>query len=190
MRVRLIFLVVAILLVAGFAALNWSEFERTAPLSFGLFVTEGSLAFVMLAILGLSLLGFLFSSAVLESRHLIESRQHLKTLEAQRDLADKAEASRFAELRQQFETHMNESREHRQHLGLASTEADKLMVDSQRELRLQLEQMGRAIAGRLSDLESRIDARLERIQSPAGRTVQPVSEIPVTELPLRDRADV
>lgn len=189
MRARLVFLVVAILSLAGFAALNWSEFARTAPLNFGPFVIEASIGFVMLAILGLSLLGFMVSNVVSESRHVIESRRHLQALETQRDIADKAEASRFAQLRQDFDTHMRETREHRQHVGLAATEGDRTAVDTQRELKLQLEQMGRAIAGRLGDLESRIDARLERLQPSATGTVQqPLTE--VAGVPLRDRANV
>ena len=40
MRARLVLLLVAILLVAGFAALNWGEFMRTSPLNFGLFQTD------------------------------------------------------------------------------------------------------------------------------------------------------
>jgi hypothetical protein len=54
------------------------------------------------------------------------------------------------------------------------------MVQSQHELRLQLEQLGRMIAGRLSELEGRMDTRLERIQVP--KTPEPV-------VPLQDRVN-
>jgi hypothetical protein len=64
MRARLLFLVVAILLVAGFAALNWSEFMRPAPLSFGTQVVDAPLGLIMLGILGVTLLVFLISSAM------------------------------------------------------------------------------------------------------------------------------
>jgi hypothetical protein len=184
MRARLIFILTAILLVAGFAALNWGELSRTAPLSFGVFVTEASVGLVLLTVLGLSLLAFLVTTAVNESRHMMESRRHLKTLEAQRDLADKAEASRLAELRQQFDTHVRESREHRQQVALAASEADKAMAQSQRELRLQFEQLGRMIAGRLTELENRMDTRLERFHSqaaPASATSAPEAPLPLHE---------
>ncbi|HSI53263.1 MAG: hypothetical protein ACAH21_19115 [Ramlibacter sp.] len=180
MRARLVFMLAALVVAVGFAALNWSEFNRTSPLSFGLFITEASIGMVMLGILGLTILAFLLSTAVHESRYVLESRRHMKSLEAQRDLADKAEASRLAELRQQFDTHIRESREHRQQLGLAATEADKALAQSQRELRLQFEQLGRMIAGRLTELETRMDTRLERFQA-----AQP----PVVEVPLQDRVN-
>ena len=163
MRARLVFILAAIVLVAGFAALNWSEFNRTAPLSFGVFVTEASVGLVMLAVLGLTLFAFLVSSAVHESRHMIISSRHAKALQAQRDLAEKAEASRFNDLREQLDRHVSATRDHRQHQALAATETEKAMLQHQRELKNQLEQMSRVIAGRLSELEGRMDTRLERL---------------------------
>ena len=52
MRARLIFIVVAILLLAAFAALNWSEFNRTAPLSFGVIRHQAPLGLILLGVLG------------------------------------------------------------------------------------------------------------------------------------------
>jgi Skp family chaperone for outer membrane proteins len=164
MRARLFFLVVAILLVAGFAAQNWPEFMRTAPLNFGVVVEEAPLGLIMLALFGVTLLVFLISSAMQESRYLSESRRHAKTLQAQRDLAEKAEASRFTDLRQQLDTHL---RENRQRESIAATEIEKAMIQSQRELRNQLDVINRTLDGRLTELESRIEARLERLQPAA-----------------------
>ena len=163
MRARLLFLVVAILLVAGFAALNWSEFIRPTTLSFGVGVIDAPLGLVILGVLGVSLLSFLIASAVQESRYLMESGRHARTLQAQRDLAEKAEASRFTDLRQQLDAHL---RENRQRESIAATELEKTMVQSQRELRNQLEQINRTLDGRLTELEGRIEARLERLQPP------------------------
>ena len=174
MRARLIFIAVALFLLAGFAGLNWSEFSRTTPLSFGAFVTEASLGMVMLFALGLTLVAWLLSSAMHESRYILEAHRHSKALQAQRDLAEKAEASRFTDLRQQLDTHL---RENRQREAIAATEFEKSMVQSQRELRTQLEQMSRAFAGRLGELEGRLEARLDRVQPLA----QPVVDVPPRE---------
>jgi DNA anti-recombination protein RmuC len=165
MRARLVFIVAAILLVAGFAALNWSEFMRPAPLSFGAGTVDAPLGAVMLVILGVALLFFLFASAVQQSRYLMESNRHAKSLQAQRDLAERAEASRFTDLRQQLDAHL---RENRQRESLASTELEKAMVQSQRELRSQLDLINRTLDGRLTELEGRLAARLERLQPPAA----------------------
>ncbi|HXD39932.1 MAG TPA: hypothetical protein VN649_05180 [Ramlibacter sp.] len=161
MRARLFFLVVAILLVAGFAAQNWPEFTRTSPLNFGVVVEEAPLGLIMLAVFGVTLLFFLMGSAMQESRHMRETSRHAKTLQAQRDLAEKAEASRFTDLRQQLDTHL---RDNRQRESIVASEFEKAMVQNQRELRSQLDAISRMLDGRLNELESRLETRLERLQ--------------------------
>lgn len=104
MRTRLTLLLVAILLMAGFAILNWSEFVRPAQLSWGWSVGEAPLGLVMMALLALSWVGFLIGSAYLETRYQLAAHRSAKALDAQRLLADKAEASRFVELRAYLES--------------------------------------------------------------------------------------
>jgi uncharacterized integral membrane protein len=162
MRARLIFVLVAIVVVAGFAAMNWTEFNRPVPLNFGWQVSEAPLGMVMLAALGVALLALLLSSAAWHSRRLIETNRHAKALQAQRDLAEKAEASRFTDLRQHLDAQL---RENRQREAIAITEFEKAVVQSQRDLRNQLEQINRVLASRLGEIESRIDARLERLHT-------------------------
>ena len=159
MRARLVVLVLAILAVAGFAALNWSEFLRTTPLSFGLVVMEAPLGLILLCMLGITLLAFIASSAHMQTQGLLESRQYAKALATQRELADKAEASRFTELRQYLDAQVRETR---QREAIAATEFERAMVQSQRELRTQLEQMDRNLLARFAELEGRTDARLEQ----------------------------
>lgn len=153
MRARLIVLIVAILLVAAFAALNWSEFVRPTPLSFGIFVMEASLGLILLAVLGVTLLAFIISSAHTQTVNLLDNRQHAKELQAQRDLADKAEASRFTELRTHLDAQM---REIHQRETIAATELEKAVAQGQRELRSQLDQLNRTLATRLGEIESRV----------------------------------
>ncbi len=179
MRARMFFLIVAIVLVAGFAAQNWPEFTRTTPLNFGIVQQEASLGLIMLGALAVMMLVFLVSSAMHESRYVFESRRHARSLQAQRDLAEKAEASRFTDLRQQLDAHL---RDNRQRESIAATELEKAMVQSQRELRNQLELINRTLDGRLTELEGRIAARLERMQ--------PVAPVPPVDVPPRDRVKV
>ncbi len=164
MRARFIVLVVFILGVAAFAALNWSDFVQPTPLSLGVAIVQAPLGLIMLGLLGLALIAFLISSVSQETHNLIESRQHMRELTAQRDLADKAEASRFTDLRLHLD---NQLRETRQREAIAAAEFEKAMVNGQRELRTQLEQLNRNMASRLDELESRLDPRLERDRSAA-----------------------
>jgi hypothetical protein len=158
MRARFIVLLVAILLVAGFAALNWSEFGRPTPLSFGLFVMDAPLGLLLLTVLGVTLVAFLVSTAHMQTVNLLDTRQHSKEMQVQRDLADKAEASRFTDLRQHLDAQM---REIRQREAIAATELEKAVMQGQRELRAQLEVMNRTLASRLGEIESRVDARTD-----------------------------
>lgn len=180
MRTRAILLVLAVLAVAGFAALNWSEFLRSSPLLFGPFVMDAPLGLIMLVILGLAALAFVLTSAAIRTNALIESRQHFKTLEAQRALADNAEASRFTDLRTHLDTQLKELR---QREAIAASEFEKAMVQSQRDLRTQLEQMNRTLASRLNELEHRIDNRLGGTLPTAAPVLRRETPVPaVTEV--------
>lgn len=179
MRSRVVLLVVAILAVAGFAALNWSEIIRPTPLLFGPIVADAPLGAILLALLALALIAFLLSATAMKTQSLIESRHHFKELEAQRLLADKAEASRFTELRQHLDTHLGEMRER-----------DTIMTTEwQRELRAQMEQMNRMFAARMNELEHRLETRFERSGlpgRPASAVVPPVRDPAVAPPVLRE----
>lgn len=164
MRARMVVLVLAILAMAAFTALNWSEFLRTTPLSFGVVVMEAPLGLVLLGVITALFLAFIISSAAHRTEYLMEARSHGKALQAQRDLAEKAEASRFTDLRQHLDTQL---RENRQREAIAAAEFEKALVQGQRELRAQLEQMHRLLATRLTDIEARIDPRLDPRARPA-----------------------
>lgn len=168
MRARLIVLLIAILLVAGFAALNWSEFLRPTPLSFGLFVMSAPLGLVLLGVLAATLVAFLISSIHMQTVNLLDTRQHAKELHAQRELADRAEASRFTDLRTHLDAQM---REIHQRETIVATELEKAVAAGQRELRTQLELMNRTLATRLAEIESRVEARAERAGGPGSRAI-------------------
>lgn len=191
MRARLLLLLVAILAVAGFAALNWAEITRPSPLLLGPVVMDAPLGLILLSLLGIALLAFVLSAATMRTQNLVESRHHHKSLEAQRELADKAEASRFTELRQHLDTQL---RELRQRDAIAATEFEKAMVGGQRELRTQLEQISRVLDSRLAELETRLDARFERLGGRPMAPTEPLGEarlhgervevVPTTRHPL------
>jgi DNA anti-recombination protein RmuC len=156
MRARTILTVVAILIVAGFVALNWTEFVRPTQLNFGGGIVDAPIGLVMLAILTAVVILFLLAGAVQRTHSLVEARQHHRTLEQQRELADKAEASRFTELRTYFDQQLREIRDRD---ALLRTEYEKSALGSQRDLRSYLDQMSRSLAARLDAMEDRLDGR-------------------------------
>ena len=184
MRARLVLLLVAILLVAGFAALNSAEIMKPVPLNFGVFKTDAPLGAILLGLLGVALLVFLATSAATNVRmKTVENRYH-RELQAQRDLAEREEASRFTQLRQHFDNHLRESR---QRDAVASTDFEKSMLQGHRDLRNQLEQIHHTLSSRLGELESRLDGRLERTSPAVDVSHRPAD---LEEAPVRDRVKI
>ena len=179
MRARFVLLLVAILLVAGFADLNSAKIMRPSPLNFGLFTSDAPLGAILRGLLAVALLVFLFASAATAARMRATENRYHRELQVQRDLAEREEASRFTQLRQHFD---NQLRDGRQRDALVSTEFEKGLLQSHRDLRTQLEQIHHTLATRLGELESRMDARLDRL-SPAAVDA---AHRPV-DVPARDR---
>ena len=99
MNLRTIVLLLIVLAIALLAALNWGTLATPSFISLGITSFEAPLGLVMLALT--ALLGVFFIAYVLslQGSVLLETRRHAKEMAVQRDLADKAEASRFTELR-------------------------------------------------------------------------------------------
>ena len=189
MRSRFVLLVVAILLIAGFAALNWTEIVRPSPLLFGPMVMDAPLGAILLGLLALAVVVFALSAASMRTHTLLESRHHYKELEAQRALADKAEASRFTDLRSHLDNHMRELRERD---SIAATELEKARLEHRREINTQLEQINRTLSARLNEMEHRLETRFERMgygRAPVAGATPPVLRNDVSPAnPAREHA--
>lgn len=99
MNLRTLSLLITVALIALLAALNWNTLAAPSVVSLGVTEVQAPLGVLMLALT--CLLGVFFVAYVLwlQGSVLMEARRHAKEMQAQRDLADKAEASRFTELR-------------------------------------------------------------------------------------------
>ena len=99
MNSRTLVLLLIVAATAALAVLNWTALSEPSPISLGVTTVEAPLGLIML---GLTvLLGVFFIAYVLslQGSVLLDTRRHTKEMQAQRELADKAEASRFTELR-------------------------------------------------------------------------------------------
>ena len=103
MRTKILFLIIGIVLIAAFAMLNVDEFTRISTLNLGFTTMQLPLGLVMLILVIAILLIFLVTMLYMHSINLLETRKHDKQLTVQRELADKAEASRFTDLRRYME---------------------------------------------------------------------------------------
>lgn len=99
MQLRSIVLVLTMLAIAALAVLNWGALSAPVAVSLGVTTLEAPLGLVMLGLTALLAIVGVAYVLSLQGSVLLETRRHTKELQAQRELADKAEASRFTELR-------------------------------------------------------------------------------------------
>jgi uncharacterized integral membrane protein len=103
MQIRTFLLLAVFILLAAFAVLNWSAFMAPASLSLVFATVQAPLGIIMLGVVALLSALFLAYVVYLQGAVLLETRRHARELQAQRELADKAEASRVSELRAQLD---------------------------------------------------------------------------------------
>jgi len=104
MNLRTISIALALLLVAVFALLNWSAFSAPTELTLGFATVQGPLGLIMLVVTGIVSALFLVYIVYQQAGVILESRRYEKELRVNRELADRAEASRFTELREYIGT--------------------------------------------------------------------------------------
>jgi uncharacterized integral membrane protein len=127
---------VVLVLVGLFALLNWQAFAAPTPLSLGFVTVQAPLGLIMLGLFVFACLLFIVWVIALQANALFDARRQTKELAAQRELADRAEASRFTELRNDLLARI-----------------DRL----QQESRLALDQTGNTITAHLGELEDRFE---------------------------------
>jgi uncharacterized integral membrane protein len=135
-----------LILIGVFAALNWPQFNTDFPLWLGFTTVVAPLGVVMLALLGVVVVLLLIE----QGAAFAESRRYSREIDAQRRLADNAEASRYTELRAYLAEEMARSEQR------TSTLLGR--VDSlEREMRSALDRQSSQLAAVLSDRPRRAD---------------------------------
>jgi uncharacterized integral membrane protein len=156
MRARTILLIIAIALVAAFAALNIDEFTRPSVLSLGFTTTQVPLGLVMLVLLGVAVLAFLATTLFMQSANLLETRRYARELATQRELADRAEASRFTELRNFLDAQASAALN--REAANATVMAERL-AQTQAVILHRLEQSDNTTSAYMGQLEDRLERR-------------------------------
>ena len=156
MHVRTIIISITILVIAALAALNWAALSAPASVSLGVASIEAPLGLIMLGLT--TLLGAVFLAYVfyLHSSVMLEARRHNKEMTAQRELADKAEVSRFTELRVFLEAQQQqELAAQKESAAALSARLDQL----EKALEARAEQSDNGIAAQIGELEDRLERR-------------------------------
>jgi uncharacterized integral membrane protein len=153
MRIRSLLLLLVLVLIGAFTVLNWSVFMSDTPLSLGLTTLHAPLGLIMLGLLIFVVAYGLVYVLYLQSNVLMDTRRNAKELQTHRELADKAEASRFTELRNFLEAGMKQSAEQ----DKAAQQALVARIDAlENSLRTSVEQSGNSLSAYIGELEDRL----------------------------------
>lgn len=154
MKLPTLLLLLLIFLLAAFTALNWGVFVQPAELSFGIATLQLPFGLLMLGLLVAVALVFILFAIYVQTGALLEVRRHTRELQACRELAEKAEASRLSELQHAFEV-AAEKQENRQQAFEARLTAEVAQLGS--GLRVSMEESVNSLAACIGELEDRLE---------------------------------
>ena len=158
MKIRTLLLLVILVIIAVFVAINWKAFMTQTTLSVGFANVQAPLGLVMLGLLVFITAVFLVFAMYLQTSNLLEARRHAQELKGSRELADRAEASRFTELRGFLDSELKRQTD----LTIQSRAAVVARMDQlERDLRTAIEESGNALSAYIEELEDRLEAKGE-----------------------------
>jgi uncharacterized integral membrane protein len=155
MRARTLILVVLLAALALFAAINWQAFVAPTPLSLIVTQVQAPLGVIMLGFTVAIATAFLIFIVYMQAGVVLELRRQARALEAQRELADSAEASRFTELREYLARELSSLRTGTQPGNELQLKLDQL----QHDLREEIHTAGNTLAAYIGELEERLERR-------------------------------
>lgn len=159
-------LILAFVLLAAFATLNWAAMAAPSTVSLGLIDVSVPLGMVMLvftaAISGL----FIVYIVLLQAGVIVEGRRLTNELKSQRELADTAEASRFTALRTMLEGELRR--------------IETQGAESNRAFGARIEQSERGMQDKLAEATGTLSAYLGEIEDKLDRVLAPAHALDTT----------
>jgi len=143
MKLSTVVFMLILALLTLFSVLNWSVIMATTEISLLFTSVQAPLGLLLLALIAFLTVFYLGFLVYLQTSVLLESRRHARELTVQRDLADKAEASRFTDLRTFLEGEMKS----------LVARVDR----SEQDLKGALEQSANSLAAYIGELEDRLE---------------------------------
>jgi hypothetical protein len=136
--------------IAFFGFMNWPVLNAPVPLWLGVTTITAPLGTLMLVLFGSVVLLMLIEQSIA----LAETRRYGRDLNAQRKLADEAEASRFTELRTYLSGEL--ARSEQRSLDTQNALIERL-DELERSLRTALEQQANSLQATIGELDDRIE---------------------------------
>ena len=162
MSLRSLLLLLVGAVIVAFIGVNWVEMTRPTDLSLIFTEIRAPLGLVLLGLMALLSVVFVGLIAYTQGTVLIETRRHAKELSAQRELADKAEASRFTDLRQHLDqevARLSQAVEHQKQDTLSRIDRAEMGL-RERPVDAEIGRLVQAVENHNRDLHARVD-RLE-----------------------------
>ena len=150
-------LILACVLLAAFATLNWAAIAEPSTLSLGFTEARAPLGMVMLVFTAVISGLFIVYIVLLQAGVILEARRLTKEVKEQRELADTAEASRFTELRTLLEGELRKIEAQ----GAASSREFGVRIDrSERGMQDKLAEATGTLSAYLGEIEDKLDRAL------------------------------
>lgn len=154
MTLRSLLFVLVFGALAAFVLANWSVLNAPTTLSLAFAEVQAPLGVVMLGFIVAVTVLFLAYIVYLQMSGLLETRRHGKELQAQRQLADQAEASRFTDLRSHLDAEFARQAARQSELDAAlRSRLDAL----EQQLKTMVEQQANSVSASVGELADRIE---------------------------------
>ena len=155
----------ALVLFALFGVANWTLLTAPATLNFLAFTVQGPLGLILLGATIAFVALFAIYALSMRTSALVETRRHMKEIEAQRELADRAEASRFTALGTQLEQAFERMR-----AAIEDSRAETLRRSDALEQSLvkTLDETANALYANVGEVDDKLDRIAARIDSASG----------------------
>ena len=158
MNWRTLSIALVLVLLALFALLNWGAFAAPTELNLGPTSVQAPLGLVMLSVTALLCGLFVLYVIVQQAGAIVESRRYAKELQSQRELADKAEASRFTDLQNYLSGELGQLRERS---AEQTAQADQRVAQMEQRLLQKLEESTRVLSAYVGEVDARLFTGLE-----------------------------
>ena len=160
MNFRTIVLSLTVLAIGALAVLNWGALVTPTAVSLGVTTVEAPLGLVMLIVTGIVSGLFLVYILLQQAGVIMESRRATKELNAQRELADRAEASRFTEMRAFLD---GELRKLEAQSAAQQRQTAERLEQLDARMHAQIGEMARTLSAYVGEVEDKIDRVLPQI---------------------------
>lgn len=156
MRLRHFLLIITLVLIAVFAAINWQAIMAPTAISLLFTTVQAPLGLILIVITGLLIVLFLAFVVYMQTSLIAGRRRLMRELESQRELANQAEASRFTELRAYLQTELQQLNQQDIHLNSKLESRLNLLEASVKEA---VEQTGTTLSAYIGELEDRLEKK-------------------------------